>query len=122
MKKFIDRESEEWEKFFDKSDKEEEMKLSVMNQKLEDDEIYEKWWDRDVKPISKLKNHYSTKEMEKLLYDINDIKLALYNSIASADLLSAYLKTDVKDKLDKLKKEYELKLKRGVTLDGFSNI
>lgn len=101
--------------------KELEFDIVFSFQEIETKESYkDNFLEKVIKPC--VKEDMLLHNMVNNLYDINDIKLALYNSIASADLLSAYLKTDVKDKLDKLKKEYELKLKRGVTLDGFSNI
>lgn len=99
----LNNECKEMEKFIDKLDKEEEMKLSVMNQKLEDDEIYEKWLYRDVKPISKLKNHYSTKEMEKLLYDINDI-LYFFQNLPVLPQARDYLKQKITETGTELKK------------------
>lgn len=49
-------------------------------------------------------------------------KLALHNCIATADFLAKYMQTDIKNKLEKLRKEYETQLK-GVDLsEGISDI
>lgn len=51
------------------------------------------------------------------LYDVDDVQFALHNCTASADFLAAYIRTDVKEKLETLKKEYESKLEKGVIID-----
>lgn len=51
--------------------------------KLQVDEEQEKqpkkWGERNVSPITKLKSHYTTSEMDALLYDINDLLYFLKN-------------------------------------------
>ncbi|MBQ3414501.1 MAG: hypothetical protein IJH39_03970, partial [Clostridia bacterium] len=42
-------------------------------------ETAEKWVDREVGPITKLKTHYTTTEMDGILYEINDILYFLKN-------------------------------------------
>ena len=56
------------------------------------------------------------------LYDETDVKFKLRDCMASADFLTAYMDTEIKDKLAALKAQYEDKLKKGVNLDVFSNI
>ena len=49
-------------------------------------------------------------------------KLALRDCVATADFLTKYMKTDIKNKLEKLRKEYENQLPKGVNLlDGVSD-
>ena len=49
-------------------------------------------------------------DMVNNLYDGASSKLALMNCVASADFLTKYMNTDVKNKLDTLRKEYEKQL------------
>lgn len=58
------------------------------------------------------------------LYDKEHVQFQLKNCIASADFLSAYIQTDVKDKLEEIKEKYmeKLKFKEGVNLDVFSDL
>lgn len=60
----------------------------------------------------------------KNLHTVDEVKLPLTNCVASADLISKYIKTGVKTKLNQLQKEYEEKIKeisvlKGVKLDVF---
>lgn len=57
------------------------------------------------------------------LHKVDEVKLALRNCTATADFLTRYITTDIKNKLEKLQKEYEDKLDfkvKGVDVNGFS--
>jgi hypothetical protein len=62
-------------------------------------------------------------KMVSNLYSADASKMPLHNCIATADFITKYMKTDVKNKLEVLRKQYEKQLK-GVILDdeGISNI
>ena len=63
--------------------------------------------------------------LTKLIADLvgaDSSKLALHNCVATADFLTKYMKTDIKNKLEILRKQYENQLK-GVDLsEGVSDI
>lgn len=69
----------------------------------------------------------AVKSDEKLSRMVNNLvpgsqsKMALRDCAATADFLSKYIKTDIKNKLEVLRKEYEQQLK-GVKLDEYKGI
>lgn len=76
--------------------------------------------DKPLKKIEEIVKEVNDPVLNKYFimpfYSAEDSQLNLTNCIASADFLTAYLETD--PKLDKIKKEYEKKLKR---LDNNNN-
>lgn len=89
-------------------------------QDIEFTEPYQDFFlDKVIKPAVQEDDMLS--ELVSDLYDISDVKFELRNCIASADFLTAYMKTSIQDKLQKLKEEYQTKLE-GIELNVISDI
>ena len=65
--------------------------------------VIEKWSDRQVEPIKGLKVHYSTKEMDDILYRINDI-LYLFKNLPVLPEARTFLKEKITEAGTELKK------------------
>lgn len=77
-------------------------------QEIEESLPYE---DKFIEKIREaVKSDEKLTDMVNNLYDGASSKLALMNCVASADFLTKYMNTDIKNKLDTLRKEYEKQL------------
>lgn len=65
--------------------------------------------------LAKMVNH---------LYKAHDVQFQLKNCVASADFLTAYMKTGIQGKIEEIKEKYQdkLKFKEGVDLSVFPDI
>lgn len=90
-------------------------------QEIDNKEEYkDNFLEKVIKPVvAKDETLYS---MVSNLYNVDDVQFALHNCIASADFLAAYIKTDVKEKLEVLKKEYEKQIDKGVIINALPGI
>lgn len=76
--------------------------------------------DKIIKPS--VKEDDLLNQMVSNLYELSDVEFALRDCIASADFLTAYMETEIKNKLAAIRAQYEEKLKKGVNLDVFSDL
>lgn len=76
--------------------------------------------DKIIKPS--VKEDDLLNQMVSNLYELSDVEFTLTDCIASADFLTAYMETEIKNKLAALKAQYEGKLKKGVNLDVISDL